>query len=333
MLETQGRLRALLSATRAVSEDLSLPLVLDRIVESACRLTGAQSGSIGLLDAADQPTTPAAMAVPIRVRDQVFGHIYLTEKTGGRAFTDDDRELLVALAGTAAIAIEHAQLYAAAQAQHRALTAAAELSRLLTDSDGNPLAAVAQLARRVGEADLAAVVATDVAGRQRVAGADGKDAAAVRGMVVRDTEPAGVAADLRSHGAAVTAAISVPFTDGAGAAALLLLARQSEAAFGDAEREAVELFAGHVSSVLAQLAARHSAQLVRLLQQRDAIAQELNDSVVSRLFAAGLTLQGIADRLTDPDARLQVMTEVDDIDAVITTIRNTIFTADPGRLP
>lgn len=72
---------------------------------------------------------------------------------------------------------------------------------------------------------------------------------------------------------------------------------------------------------------------MRLLQQRDAIAQELNDSVVSRLFAAGLTLQGIADRLTDPDARLQVMTEVDDIDAVITTIRNTIFTADPGRLP
>lgn len=59
VLETQGRLRALLSATRAVSEDLSLPLVLDRIVESACRLTGAQSGSIGLLDGADQPTTPA----------------------------------------------------------------------------------------------------------------------------------------------------------------------------------------------------------------------------------------------------------------------------------
>jgi signal transduction histidine kinase len=51
VLETQGRLRALLRADQALVEELDLPLVLRRIVEAAVELAGAEYGALGVLDA------------------------------------------------------------------------------------------------------------------------------------------------------------------------------------------------------------------------------------------------------------------------------------------
>jgi signal transduction histidine kinase len=52
------------------------------------------------------------LGVPIRIRDQVYGNLYLTEKQGASEFSRDDEALAVALAGAAAIAIDNARLYA-----------------------------------------------------------------------------------------------------------------------------------------------------------------------------------------------------------------------------
>jgi hypothetical protein len=43
------------------------------------------------------------LGVPVRIRDQVFGNLYLTEKRGGGDFTSTDEALVVALAGAAGI--------------------------------------------------------------------------------------------------------------------------------------------------------------------------------------------------------------------------------------
>jgi signal transduction histidine kinase len=51
------------------------------------------------------------LGVPIRVRDQVFGNLYLTEKQGTAEFSAADEELVVALAGAAGVAIENARLH------------------------------------------------------------------------------------------------------------------------------------------------------------------------------------------------------------------------------
>ena len=48
--------------------------------------------------------------VPIRVRGEVFGNLYLTDKTTGEVFTDIDEELVIGLAGAAGVAIENARL-------------------------------------------------------------------------------------------------------------------------------------------------------------------------------------------------------------------------------
>ena len=56
------------------------------------------------------------LGVPIRVRDQVFGNLYLTDKTSAEVFTDVDEELVVGLAAAAGVAIENARLHARVQA-------------------------------------------------------------------------------------------------------------------------------------------------------------------------------------------------------------------------
>ncbi len=57
------------------------------------------------------PPMRSFLGVPIRVRDQVFGNLYLTEKQGAAEFSEEDEELVVALAGAAGVAIENARLH------------------------------------------------------------------------------------------------------------------------------------------------------------------------------------------------------------------------------
>ena len=52
------------------------------------------------------------LGVPIRVRDDVFGNLYLTDKFSAEVFTDVDEEFVVGLAAAAAVAIENARLHA-----------------------------------------------------------------------------------------------------------------------------------------------------------------------------------------------------------------------------
>lgn len=57
------------------------------------------------------PPMRSFLGVPIRIRDQVFGNLYLTEKAGGRDFSAADEELVVGLASAAAVTIENARLH------------------------------------------------------------------------------------------------------------------------------------------------------------------------------------------------------------------------------
>jgi PAS domain S-box-containing protein len=62
---------------------------------------------------------------------------------------------------------------------------------------------------------------------------------------------------------------------------------------------------------------------LEVLDDRDRIARELHDSVIQRLFAAGLHLQASTDR---PDIGERVSVVVDEIDEAIREIRGAIFT-------
>jgi signal transduction histidine kinase len=59
----------------------------------------------------NHPPMTSFLGVPIRVRDQVFGNLYLCDKADGDVFTDIDEEMTVALAAAAGVAIENARLH------------------------------------------------------------------------------------------------------------------------------------------------------------------------------------------------------------------------------
>ena len=60
----------------------------------------------------NHPPMTSFLGVPIVVRGQVFGNLYLCDKAEGGTFTDVDQELAVGLAAAAGIAIENARLHA-----------------------------------------------------------------------------------------------------------------------------------------------------------------------------------------------------------------------------
>jgi signal transduction histidine kinase len=57
------------------------------------------------------PQMRSFLGVPVKVRDAVYGNLYLTEKEGSADFTTDDEAMVTALAASAGIAIENAQLH------------------------------------------------------------------------------------------------------------------------------------------------------------------------------------------------------------------------------
>jgi signal transduction histidine kinase len=81
---------------------------------------------------------------------------------------------------------------------------------------------------------------------------------------------------------------------------------------------------------------RRDAQRMALFEDRDRIARDLHDLVIQRLFATGMSLQGSAGLITDPEAANRVRLAVDALDETIRDIRSAIFTlqsrshADPA---
>jgi signal transduction histidine kinase len=70
---------------------------------------GAHSESFGFPP--HHPPMTSFLGVPIKVRGEVYGNLYLTDKIGWSEFADDDRALVEALAVAAGIAIENARLH------------------------------------------------------------------------------------------------------------------------------------------------------------------------------------------------------------------------------
>ena len=71
---------------------------------------GAHPDSYGFPE--HHPPMGSFLGVPIRVRDQVFGNLYLTDKKGSAEFSEQDEILAVALAGAAGVTIENTRLLA-----------------------------------------------------------------------------------------------------------------------------------------------------------------------------------------------------------------------------
>ncbi|BBA95613.1 putative two-component system sensor kinase [Actinacidiphila reveromycinica] len=296
----------------------------------------------------DHPPMRSFLGVPIRVRDEVFGNLYLTEKRGGADFDAEDETILRMLAVAAGVAIENARLYQAARDRQRWLEANAQIVRALLS--GAPQAEVLEgivgHAGRILNADLG-VLALPVTGSAdlRVAIALGVDADAHRDLVLPvDGSFMGAAlatgeqiatADIQQD-PRVTAGpprwsglgpvVAVPMVTDDGVRGVLLLARKERAApFSEEETAPLLAFAGQAALAMELAARRRDAEQVAVLEDRDRIARDLHDMAIQRLFATGMTLQSTLRFVDHPQATERIMRAVDDLDETIKIIRTTIF--------
>jgi len=168
-IEDPVTLRRLLEATLLLESNIHLAGLLDHIVEEALSLANAQFGALGVLDSEGlrvvefhvsgldpedearllsgrlptgkgvlgvliddprplriraigehpdsigfppgHPPMTSFLGAPIKVRNQVYGNLYLTDKIGADEFSADDQAVIEALAVAAGIAVENARLH------------------------------------------------------------------------------------------------------------------------------------------------------------------------------------------------------------------------------
>lgn len=67
------------------------------------------------------------------------------------------------------------------------------------------------------------------------------------------------------------------------------------------------------------------AQEAVVLEDRDRIARDLHDAVIQRIFAVGLSLQGIAHKQLPEGVGSRIEAAIEDLDATIRQIRSSIF--------
>lgn len=112
-----------------------LGLIIDRPEPLRLHDIAAHPESYGFPD--HHPPMRSFLGVPVRIRDRVFGNLYLTEKVGDGDFTSQDEDVVVALAAAAGVAIENARLYEEAARREQWLSATAEITRLVRSHWGN----------------------------------------------------------------------------------------------------------------------------------------------------------------------------------------------------
>ncbi len=166
-IEDPTTLRRILDAVLLIEGDLDLSILLRHVVEEARSMTGARYGALGVLNEdrtglaefitvglephevtrigalptgkgvlgvfianpvplslaridshpetsgfpPGHPPMTSFLGVPIKVRDEIYGNLYLTDKAGWSEFTRDDELLVCSLAVAAGIAIENSRLH------------------------------------------------------------------------------------------------------------------------------------------------------------------------------------------------------------------------------
>lgn len=300
------------------------------------------------------PPMHTFLGVPIRIRDQVFGNLYMTDKTDGAEFTGDDELLLRALATAAGTAIENAQLFAQTQSRETWLDASGQITtRLLSGAAPEEvLRLVARRARTMAHADVAVIAmpgeepetltvrvwdGPEDQCQTLATGAQGatltRAANTLLGGVYLSGTPVRTDVSATEHEGAgfltrmgIGPALVLPFGPPDGARGVLVLGRnQDRELFQNSWLSMLSSFANQAAVALELAETRLDSERLSVLEDRDRIARDLHDTVIQRLYATAITLMGTVRRIDDSTSAKRVQSAVDDLDDTIRQIRSTIF--------
>jgi signal transduction histidine kinase len=318
------------------------------------RITDLASHELSSGFPAGHPPMHTFLGAPIRIRDEVYGNLYLTEKRDGGEFDQEDEAVLVALAGAAGIAIENARLYGEASRQQRWLAASAEVfSNLLSGAASEQaLALITSKSLELTGADLV-VLALPTEDRSHLqiehAAGEGADEAlglvlpaeaSVSGQVLATAARLDVAdfsgdervAQVAREHMHLGPSIVVPLGGPANVRGVLTAGRRRGARpLSPAAADMLASFAAQAAIALELAEHRDQAERLAVFKDRDRIARDLHDLVIQRLYATGMSLQGTVPLIAAPDVADRINQSVDALDETIREIRTAIFALQTRR--
>ena len=296
----------------------------------------------------NHPPMSTFLGVPVRIRDEVYGNLYLTEKVTGQPFSEDDEVLALALAAAAGIAIDNARLYEQSQARQSWIEATRDIgTELLSGTDpATVYRLIAEEALKLAGAEVT-LVAVPV--DNDMASSDVADLLIVETAGAGMTPTAGQTIPVTgtSIGHAFMERtprrlhnIDVPIDgiDRAGPALVLplrttdtvagvvvALRRDGAHPFSDEQLDMMAAFTDQAALAWQLASTQRRIRELDVLADRDRIARELHDHVIQRLFAVGLALQGTIPRARSTEVQQRLSDSVDDLQGVIQEIRTAIF--------
>jgi signal transduction histidine kinase len=294
----------------------------------------------------NHPSMRTFLGVPVRIRDEVFGNLYLTEKANGQPFSEDDEVLVQALAAAAGIAVDNARLYQKSKTRQSWIEATRDIgTELLSGTDpAGVFRLVADESRSLSGAEQTFVAvpvdpdlpANEIDELAVVATAGDGPAIAVTTIPVEGTL-IGEAFVRRAPGrfdrfalaageAAAGPALVLPLRATDAVAGVLVALRPAGAQpFSPEELDMMAAFADQAALAWQLASTQRQMRELSILTDRDRIARDLHDHVIQRLFAVGLALQGTIPRARVPEVQQRLTDCVDDLQEVIQEIRTAIF--------
>jgi signal transduction histidine kinase len=303
----------------------------------------------------NHPPMHSFLGVPVRIRNDVLGNLYLTEKSGGQPFTEDDEVIVEALAAAAGIAIDNARLYESVRAREDwtaatrditteflagapttdVLTHLTDRARALTCSGWACLA----LAPDPDDPDVSSGELEITEWSGPAGGFEPGQLLSTEGTVVGGVLHGPTAATFDDPGSCDLATsfpeagpvlIAPLHTPDARIGVLVLLRTTGSAPFSAEIADLVTGFTDQVAMAMQLARAQRRMQVIDILTDRDRIAHDLHDHVIQQLFAIGLTLQGTIPRTQSAQVRERLTGVVNDLQDVVQEIRTSIFELHGG---
>lgn len=300
--------------------------------------------SVGFPD--HHPPMTSFLGVPILMRGEVLGRLYLSDRLDGEEFSEIDEVFATTLAASAGIAISNARLLEEVQYKEQWSAALAETMRIiLTDGFEEGMTSILHATRTLAQADLVVIAMNDEGDELVIDMAEGELAeellsqsfsvlegnigqVAVSGItsVLTDLENE----PLAQFGISGTAVIA-PIFRADSIIGLLITVRNAKAPdYAASDVAMVNSFADQAGIAIDKMRSAEAVSRVELLEDRNRIARDLHDHVIQRIFAAGLSLKAVATRLGDSPESAKLTEQIAELDHTISDIRHTIFALQRG---
>ena len=287
------------------------------------------------------PPMGAFLGTALRVRDEVFGYLYLADKQGG--FTPADQDAVLALAAAASVAIDNAQLYERAMSRERWLEASQQITTQLLSNPGeeDSLHHIVEAAMELASAQHGSLVLQGVGDTWVLEVTAGPRANDLLGLALPEDGFAvtsirsgkGTIAALPPGGSTVLAPVRdfgptlyAPLRSGDRPVGLLMLWRDpGYRGFDEADLATAQRFANQAALALTLSELAHAKNVTQLLEERERLADDLHDFVSQELFATAMQIEAIAQDLT-PGQRERLLRTLDHVKRAQHEVRGVMST-------